>query len=177
MSSKLKRKKKDVITVGQFRQAAHSMDAKLEKNMKKYEEEIKEATQKHYMGLMYCVFLLVIRKICNFGPKRTLRLLGEMAAIINDLGDGTISVFDIKREAEEAGIRVVFDSQYDIIKCGIFEEEKYKKVQKKVDQERMDFYEKLPMPGQRLWTNPEFEDKLAALYATQQTGGSCGKVI
>ena len=94
----------------------------------------------------------------KFGPVRTLRVLSEVAAIINDLNDGTITVFDVKREAEEEGIKVVFDAQYDIIECGIFEEDKYAAARKKVDEERMLLYENQQLKGLRLWTDPEFKE-------------------
>lgn len=95
--------------------------------------------------------------MCNYGPQRTLRALAEAAAIINDLSDGTITVFDLKRDAEDAGIQIIFDVNYNIIECGIFEEEQYAGVRQKVDAERLAWLQKKTTPGLRLWTDPEFE--------------------
>lgn len=140
-----------------FRKAAHATDASILKHMTEFEDETRTATQNHFMGLMYCVFILVLRKVCNYGPQRTLRALAEAAAIINDLSDGTITVFDLKRDAEATGIQIIFDVNYDIIECGIFEEEQYAGVRQKVDAERLAWLQKKTTPGLRLWTDPEFE--------------------
>lgn len=145
--------KQDAAT---FRKAAYATDASIEKHMAEFEAEIREATQNNFMGLMYCVFILVLRKVCGYGPVRTLRAMQEVAAVINDLQEGRITVFDIKRDAEEAGIKTVFDVHYNIIECGIFEEDEYAAARKKVDDERMRLYREHPMDGLRLWTNPEF---------------------
>lgn len=139
-----------------FRKAAHATDASIEKRMTEFEAEIRTATQNHFMGLMYCVFILVLRKVCGYGPVRTLRAMSEVAAVVNDLQEGRITVFDLKRDAEEAGIKTVFDEHYNIIECGIFEEDEYAAARKKVDDERMKLYKEHPMDGLRLWTNPEF---------------------
>lgn len=94
--------------------------------------------------------------MCGYGPTRTLRVLNEVAAVINDLHEGVIDVFDIKRDAEDVGIETIFDTHYNFIECNIFEEDKYAAIQKKVDDERMKMYKEHPMDGLRLWTNPEF---------------------
>lgn len=53
---------------------------------------------------------------------------------------------------------MLFDSEYNIIECGIFEEDKYKSAQQKIDAERMKLYKENPnLNGLRLWTNPEFK--------------------
>lgn len=140
-----------------FRKAAHATDASIAKRMSEFEDETRTATQNHFMGLMYCVFILVLRKVCNYGPQRTLRALSEAAAIINDLEHGIITVFDLKRDAEAAGIQVVFDTKYNIIECGIFEEDQHADIRAKVDAERMKLYQKKTTDGLRLWTDPEFE--------------------
>lgn len=139
-----------------FRKAAHATDASIEKRMTEFEAEIRLATQNHLMGVMYCVFILVLRKVCGYGPVRTLRVMSEVAAVVNDLEDRTISVFDLKRDAEEVGIKTVFDAHYNIIDVGIFEEDEYAAARKKVDDERMKLYKEHPMDGLRLWTNSKF---------------------
>lgn len=139
-----------------FRKAAHATDASIEKQLQQFEKELHEQVRNQYMGLMYCVFILVFRKMCGYGPMRTLRVLNEVAAVINDLQEGVIDVFDIKRDAENVGIETVFDAHYNFIECRIFEEDKYAAIQKKVDNERMRLYKEHPMDGLRLWTNPEF---------------------
>ena len=139
-----------------FRKAAHATDASIEKRIIEMEGEIKRATQNHFMGLMYCVFIIVLRRVSKYGPKRTLRILSEIAAIINDLENGHISVFDIKRDAEELGCKVVFDESYNIIECGIFEEDKYSGIRRLVDEERKKLYEQNNNDGLRLWSNPGF---------------------
>lgn len=136
--------------------AAHATDVSIEKQMTELEAEIRLATQNHFMGVMYCVFILVLRKVCGYGPVRTLRAMSEVAAVVNDLEDGTISIFDLKRDAEEAGIKTIFDAHYNIIDVGIFEEDKYVSAGKKINDERMRLYKEYPMDGLRLWTNPEF---------------------
>lgn len=158
MSNKLKRKKKAVVTVGQFREAAHAMDASIEKKISQFQGEAHEQAKNQYMGMMYCIFILVLRKLLKFGPVRTLRVLNEVAAVINDMNDGIIDVFDLKRDAEAAGIQVVFDTKYNIIECGIFEEDEYTAARKKVDDERLLLYEKQQLKGVRLWTDPEFKE-------------------
>lgn len=141
-----------------LRKAAHATDADIEKKLKAYEVEAHKQAQKQYMGIMYCVFSLVLIKLLKFGPVRTLRVLNEVAAVINDMDEGIIDVFDVKRDAEDAGIKVLFDSEYNIIECGIFEEDKYKSAQQKIDAERMKLYKENPnLNGLRLWTNPEFK--------------------
>ena len=135
-------------------------DRQQEEQIRQIEQEIRRATENHLMGLMLCAFILVIRKLLGYGPLRTLRILSEVAAIVNDLKDGTITPFDLKRDAEAAGIRVVFNEKYDIIECGIFEEDEYATIQKKIDEERMKLYKENPhLNGQRLWTHPEFGKK------------------
>lgn len=142
-----------------FRKAAHATDAGIEKRLSEFEAEAHKQAQNQYMGMMYCIFALVRIKLLKFGPVRTLRVLSEVAAVINDMNDGIIDVFDLKRDAEDAGIAVVFDAKYNIIECGIFEEDKHSKAQKKVNDERLKLYKEYPMNGLRLWTNPEFEEK------------------
>lgn len=142
---------------GALRKAAHATDESIELRIRQIEKELRIATEHHYTGLMLCVFTLALRKVCKYGPERTLRVLDEVMAVINDLKDGTIDVFDIKRDAEDVGIKVVFDSEYNIIECGIFEEQKHESIQKKIDAERMKLYREHPgLKGLRLWTNPEF---------------------
>jgi hypothetical protein len=100
-----------------------------------------------------------LRKLLKFGPVRTLRVLHEVAAIINDLHEGTITVFDIKKEAEDLGVKVVFDTNYNIIEAGIFEEEKYGCARKKIEAERMNMYKSFERDGERLWTHPDWSDE------------------
>lgn len=139
-----------------FRKAAHATDASIEKRLIQVDKEAHKQAQNHFMGLMYCVFALVLRKVLKLGPVRTLRLLSEVAAIINDLNDGLITVFDIKRDTEEAGIKVVFDTNYDIIETGVFEEDKYEAARNKVDNERLRLYKEFNHEGLRLWTHPDW---------------------
>ena len=142
-----------------FRKAAHATDASIEKRLIQADQEAHKQAQNYFMGLMYCTFVLVLRKILKFGPVRTLRVLSEVAAIINDLNDGVINVFDLKRDTEEAGIRIVFDTDYNIIETGIFEEDKHEWARKRVDDERMRLYEEFNHDGLRLWSHPEWSDK------------------
>ena len=139
-----------------FRHAAHATDAGIEKRIREIEKEMKAQARHQFSGLMYCVFILVLRKLLKFGPVRTLRVLHEVAAIINDLHDGTITVFDVKKEAEDLGIKVVFDTNYNIIEAGIFEEEKYKYATKKIKEERMNMYKSFERDGERIWTHPDW---------------------
>lgn len=140
-----------------FRKAAHATDASIEKRLSEFEAEAHRQAQNQYMGMMYCIFALVCIKLLKFGPVRTLRVLSEVAAVINDMNEGIIDIFDLKRDAEDAGIAVVFDAKYNIIECGIFEEDQYAAARKKVDDERLKLYKECLMKGLRLWTAPEFE--------------------
>lgn len=105
-----------------LRTAAHKTDAEIERQIRLYTKEANSSAVNQYQGLMYSIFALVLIKILHFGPKRTFRLLYEVAAILNDLADDTITIHDIARETEEAGIKVVFDASYNVIECGVFEE-------------------------------------------------------
>lgn len=160
-----------------FRKSAHAFDSHLEKNMQQYETEIRISVQNQFQGLMYSVFMLVLRRVCKYGPVRTLRVMQEVAVVINDFTDGVITIHDIKRDVEDADIKVVFDAQYNIIECGIFEEDQYAGARQKVDTERMDLYNKTSMNGLRLWTNPEFEDKLMEYYKGQMEGVNHAEII
>lgn len=142
-----------------FRKAAHATDEDIERRIRQINDETHAAAQNHFMGLMYCVFILVLRKLLKFGPVRTLRVLHEVAAIINDLHEGTITVFDIKKEAEDLGVKVVFDTNYNIIEAGIFEEEKYGYARKKIEAERMNMYKSFEREGERIWTHPDWSDE------------------
>lgn len=90
--------------------------------IKKLEAEIRDEMSHYYMGLMYTVFVVVMRRACGFGKKRMYRVLNEIAAIINDLHEETITVYDIKREAEAAGMEIKFDVDRNIVVANIFEE-------------------------------------------------------
>lgn len=140
-----------------FRKAAHATDESIEKRLKQAEAEMRNAAQNHLMGLMLSIFALVLRKCLNFGPVRTLRVLNEVSAIINDMEDGLITVFDVKRDAEDVGISIVFNENYDIIETGIFEENKYESARKKVDEERLRLYKEFNREGLRLWTHPDWK--------------------
>lgn len=158
MSSKLRKKTKK-NDIASFEKLIQKADQRQEQQIKQIEQELRRTTQNTYIGMMYCIFTLVIRKMLGFGPVRTLRVLNEVAAVVNDLSDGTITVFDLKRDAEEVGIKVIFNEKYDIIECGIFEEDEYAAARKKIDEERMLLYESKKLKGLRLWTDPEFETK------------------
>lgn len=163
MSNKLKkpnrekRRQESKMSAAAFRQMAHSTDASIANRIEQMQKEMHSQAQNQYMGLMYCIFALALRKVCKFGAVRSMRVLSEIAAVVNDLDAGIITAFDIKRDAEEAGMRIVFDSDYDIIECGIFEEKKYEKARKKIDDERMRLYKENDLDGLRLWTNPDFK--------------------
>lgn len=158
MNRKLRRKaaRNDVAS---FERLIKKADTQQNEQIRKIEKETRQAAQNHVMGLMYCIFILVLRRMLKLGPLRTLRILNEVAAIINDIDSGVVTVFDLKREAEEAGIQVVFSEKYDIIECGIFEEDAYANVKKKIDEERMKLYNEHSLKGTRLWTDPEFAKK------------------
>lgn len=91
--------------------------------IKKLELEIRDEVSHYYMGLMYTIFILVMRRACGFGKKRMYRVLHEIAAILNDLEHEEIDIHDIKREAEEAGMEIKFDAKRNIVVANIFEEE------------------------------------------------------
>ncbi len=94
----------------------------VKKELEKAKAEITDEASHFYMGIMYTIFVLVLRRQFGFGPTRIQRALTEMAAIVNDIDQERITVFDLKREAEEAGFRIVFDNNRNIIGCNVFEE-------------------------------------------------------
>ena len=142
-----------------FRKVAHLTDENIEKRLIQADQEAYQQAQNYFMGLMYCTFALVLRKMLKFGPVRTIRIMQEVAAIINDLNDGVIDVFDLKRDAEDVGIRIVFDTQYNIVETGIFEEEKYEWARKRVENERVGLFKEFEHEGLRLWTHPDWSDE------------------
>lgn len=158
MANRKLRRKAARNDVASFERLIKKADQQQNEQIKQIEEETRRAAENHLMGVMLCVFILVLRKVIGYGPTRTLRVLNEVMAVINDLSDGVITVFDLKRDAEAAGIKVVFDEKYDIIECGIFEEDEYAAVREKINEERMKHYKENPhLRGTRLWTNPEFK--------------------
>lgn len=94
----------------------------IKKELEKARDEIADETSHFYMGMMYTIFVLVLRRQFNFGPVRLQRALNEMAAIVNDIDEGRVTVYDLQRESAEAGIRIVFDNNRNIIGCNVFEE-------------------------------------------------------
>ena len=96
----------------------------IEMRLRKAEAEMRDEISHYYMGAMYTAFILVLRKSEGFGKKRINRVLSELAAIINDLDDGTIDISDLKRDAEEIGMTIRFDCKRNIVSANIFEEEK-----------------------------------------------------
>jgi hypothetical protein len=92
--------------------------------IKKLELEIRDEVSHYYMGLMYTIFILVMRRACGLGKKRMYRVLNELAAVLNDLENEVIDIHDIKREAEEAGMEVKFDVKRNVVVANIFEEER-----------------------------------------------------
>lgn len=140
-----------------LRTAAHKTDAEIERQIRLYTKEANSSAVNQYQGLMYSIFALVLIKILHFGPKRTFRLLYEVAAILNDLADDTITIHDIARETEEAGIKVVFDASYNVIECGVFEEDS-KSEKEKIEEERRILKEQNQrLKGERIWTDPWFD--------------------
>lgn len=92
--------------------------------MAKCEKEAKEWAQNTYTGMFYTVFLLVLRRKYGWGKKRIYRALDEMAAIINDLENEVIDISDLVREAKDAGMQITLNANRQIVKVGIFEDEK-----------------------------------------------------
>ena len=70
----------------------------IEQRLRKAEEEMREEISHYYMGTMYTAFILVLHRACGYGIKRINRVLNELAAIINDLDEGTIDIADLKRK-------------------------------------------------------------------------------
>lgn len=140
-----------------LRTAAHKTDAEIEKQIRIYAKEAQESAVNQYQGLMYSIFALVLIKILHFGPVRTFRILDEVAAILNDMANDIITIHDIARETEDAGIKVVFDASYNIIECGVFEEDG-KREKEKIEEERRILKEQNQrLKGERIWTDPGFD--------------------
>lgn len=120
--NRLQRRQAELMAKVQRRQQAVDENKKWADHIKKAEAEMREEITHYYMGLMYTVYIIVMRRAFGFGKKRLYRAVNELAAILNDLEDGTIDVYDIKREAEEAGMEIQFDTNRHIIKANLFEE-------------------------------------------------------
>ena len=122
MSNRLQRRQAELMEKIQKRQKYVEENKYWSNKIKQAEEEIKEEVTHYYIGLMYTVFIIVMRRAFGFGKKRLYKAVSELAAILNDLEDGTIDVYDIKREAEAVGMTVVFDANRHFVKANIFEE-------------------------------------------------------
>ena len=121
--NRLERRQAEIMARVQRRQKAIEDNKDIRDRIKKAELEIREEVTHYYMGLMYTIFILVLRRVFKFGKVRMYRALNELAAILNDLEDGTIDVYDIKREAEAAGMSIQFDTTRAIVKANIFEDD------------------------------------------------------
>ena len=124
MMNRKERRQAELMAKVQQRQKVIEENKYWADKIKKAEEEIREEVTHYYMGLMYSVFILVLRRVFKFGKVRMYRALNEMAAIINDLDEGVIDIYDIKREADAAKLEIVFDVNRHIVKANIFEEVK-----------------------------------------------------
>ena len=121
--NRAERRKAEIMAKVQKRQRFIDQNKDIRDQIKKVELEIREEVTHYYMGLMYTIFILVMRRTFRFGKVRMFRALNELAAILNDLEDGTIDVYDIKREAEAAGMKIQFDTTRAIVKANIFEDD------------------------------------------------------
>lgn len=120
--SREQRRQAEIMERLKKKQQIFEDNKEIRNRIKKLEEEMRDEYSHYYMGLMYTVFILVMRRVCGYGKKRMHRVLNELAAILNDLEDETITIHDIKREAEEAGMEIKFDVKRNIVVANIFEE-------------------------------------------------------
>lgn len=86
--------------------------------------ETEEYVKNHITGELYTAMALVLRKApYRWDVEKTMRFLGQVAAIINDLNEHTISDSDLVTAGEKVGIRVRWNASHSYITdLGIFEE-------------------------------------------------------
>lgn len=96
----------------------------IDSQIAKVAAEVEEYTKHHITGGIYTALAVVLRSAPYYwSPQKTLRLMGEVSAIINDLNEDRISDSDLVAAGEKKGIRVLWDAKHEYIdQLGIFEE-------------------------------------------------------
>ena len=87
--------------------------------------EVEEYTKHHISGEIYTALAVVLRSAPYYwSPDKTMRLMGKVSGIINDLNQKRITDNDLIAAGEKKGIRVVWDAKHEYIdKIGVFEQE------------------------------------------------------
>ena len=87
--------------------------------------EVEEYTKHHISGEIYTALAVVLRSAPYYwSPDKTMRLMGKVSGIINDLNLKRITDNDLIAAGEKKGIRVVWDAKHEYIdKIGVFEQE------------------------------------------------------
>jgi len=87
--------------------------------------EVEEYTKHHITGEIYTALAVVLRSAPYYwSPDKTMRLMGKVSGIINDLNQKRITDNDLIAAGEQKGIRVLWDAKHEYIdKIGIFEQE------------------------------------------------------
>ena len=97
----------------------------IDSQIAKVAAEVEEYTKHHITGEIYTALAVVLRSAPYYwSPDKTMRLMGKVSGIINDLNLKRITDNDLIAAGEQRGIRVVWDAKHEYIdKIGVFEEE------------------------------------------------------
>lgn len=97
----------------------------LDEQIAKAAKDVEEYTKHHITGELYTAMAIVLRSAPYYwSPDKTMRLMGKVSGIINDLNEGRITDNDLIAAGEQKGIRVVWDAKHEYIdKIGVFEQE------------------------------------------------------
>jgi len=97
----------------------------IDSQIAKVAAEVEEYTKHHITGEIYTALAVVLRSAPYYwSPDKTMRLMGRVSGIINDLNLKRITDNDLIAAGEQKGIRVVWDAKHEYIdKIGIFERE------------------------------------------------------
>lgn len=110
--------------MNEFQQKAAIGNA-IDSQIAKVAGDVEEYTKHHITGEIYTALAVVLRSAPYYwSPDKTMRLMGEVSGIINDLNQKRITDNDLIAAGEQKGIRVVWDAKHEYIdKIGIFEQE------------------------------------------------------
>lgn len=97
----------------------------IDSQIAKVAAEVEEYTKHHISGEIYTALAVVLRSAPYYwSPDKTMRLMGKVSGIINDLNLKRITDNDLIAAGEQKGIRVVWDAKHEYIdKIGVFEQE------------------------------------------------------
>jgi hypothetical protein len=96
----------------------------IDSQIAKVAAEVEEYTKHHITGEIYTALAVVLRSAPYYwSADKTMRLMGKVSGIINDLNLKRITDNDLIAAGEQKGIRVMWDAKHEYIdQLGIFEE-------------------------------------------------------